>query len=109
VKWVGDNHRVQVALWDAGRWVPAVLVAVKLAAAAWVAARLHESRLLGARAMISWAVAWLLAVLALYGLLVWLVHSPHVPRYFLLLMAVLAVPLARLSAAPVALAWNRHR
>ena len=27
----------------------------------------------------------------------------------LLLVAILAIPLARLSAAPLALAWNRHR
>jgi hypothetical protein len=27
----------------------------------------------------------------------------------LALVAILAIPLARLSAAPLALAWNRHR
>ena len=48
-------------------------------------------------------------MLALYGLLVWLVDTPLIPRYFLALVAILAIPLARLSAAPLALAWNRHR
>jgi len=48
-------------------------------------------------------------VLALYGLLVWLVSTPFFPRYLLALVAILAIPLARLSAAPLALAWNRHR
>jgi len=47
--------------------------------------------------------------MALYALLVWIAASPHVPRYALMLIAVLAVPLARLSAAPLALASNRHR
>jgi len=36
-------------------------------------------------------------------------RTPHIARYFLLLVAILAIPLARLSAAPLALAWNRHR
>jgi len=35
--------------------------------------------------------------------------GPLVPRYFLALLAILAIPLARVSAAPLALAWNRHR
>jgi hypothetical protein len=41
--------------------------------------------------------------------LVWLLFAPFMPRYLLGLVAILAVPLARLSAAPLALAWNRHR
>jgi hypothetical protein len=48
-------------------------------------------------------------VLALYGLLVWLLDTPHIPHYLLMLLAILAIPLARLSAAPLALASNRHR
>ena len=42
-------------------------------------------------------------------LLAWMFDSPHIPRYFLMLVAMLAIPLARVSAAPLALAWNRHR
>src|SRR5213079_3717466 len=52
---------------------------------------------------------WVLAVLALYGVLVWFFSTPFVARYELALIAILAVPLARISAAPLALAWNRHR
>jgi len=48
-------------------------------------------------------------VLALHGLLVWLVDAPIFPSYLLLLVAILAIPLARVSAAPLALAWNRHQ
>jgi hypothetical protein len=32
-----------------------------------------------------------------------------VGRHLFLLIAILAVPLVRISAAPLALAWNRHR
>ena len=46
---------------------------------------------------------------ALYGVLVWFFSTPFVERYVLALIAILAVPLARISAAPLGLAWNRHR
>ena len=53
---------------------------------------------------------WLVVVLALSGLFVWLLSLPPLmPRTVPLLVAILAVPWARLSAAPLALAWNRHR
>jgi hypothetical protein len=55
------------------------------------------------------AACWLVAVLALHGLFAWFWATPHVAGYFFLLIAILEVPLARLSAAPLALAWNRHR
>jgi hypothetical protein len=107
--WIHDSRRVVAALWDAFPWILAVLVAVKMSAGAWVATRLYRSRLLSDRALVSGAACWLVAVLALYGVLVWLVLGPLIPRYFLMLLAILAVPLARVSAAPLALAWNRHR
>jgi hypothetical protein len=55
------------------------------------------------------AASWCVAVFALYGVLVWMFDTPHIPHYLLMLLAILAMPLARLSAAPLALAWNRHR
>jgi hypothetical protein len=41
--------------------------------------------------------------------LAWLTDTPHIPRYLVMLVAILFVPLARLSAAPLAIARNRHR
>ncbi|MCA1826514.1 MAG: hypothetical protein LC689_06190 [Myxococcales bacterium] len=108
-KWLHDSWGARAALWSALPWIAAVLVCVKTFAAAWVATRLHRSRLLSDRALVTGAAGWLAAVLALHGLLIWLVWAPLIPRYFLLLVAILAVPLARMSAAPLALAWNRHR
>ena len=108
-QWIHDNRDVQGALWEAVPWILAVLVGLKMSAAAWVATRLHRSRLLGDRALVTGAASWCVAVLALYGLFGWLVSGPLIPRYFLVLLAILAMPLARLSAAPLALAWNRHR
>ncbi len=108
-QWIIDNGDVRAALWDAFLWIPAVLVCVKMSAAAWVATRLHRSRVLSDRTLVTGAACWLVVVLALHGLLVWLVATPFIPRYFLALLAILAIPLARLSAAPLALTWNRHR
>ena len=76
---------------------------------AWVAARLCRSGLFSDHALVTGAACWTAAVFALYGVLVWMVDGALIPRYFLLLVAILAVPLARLSATPLALAWNRHR
>ena len=46
---------------------------------------------------------------ALYGLLVWIVPAMLIRGYLLALVAILVMPLARVAAAPLALAWNRQR
>jgi len=109
VQWIIDNNSVQRALWDALPLILAILVGVKMSAAAWIATRLYRSRLLRDRWLVTGAACWCLAVLALYGVLAWFLATPFFPRYVLALVAILAMPLARLSAAPLALAWNRHR
>ncbi|HEX3532487.1 MAG TPA: hypothetical protein VH988_35975 [Thermoanaerobaculia bacterium] len=107
--WISRNGSVQATLWDALPWIAAVLVCCKMSAAVWIATRLYDSRLLSDRTLVLGAACWSVAVLALYGLLVWFFSTPLIPRYFLVLIAILEIPLARLSAAPLALAWNRHR
>jgi len=109
VEWIIDRPSVQRTLWNALPLILAVLVAIKMSAAAWIATRLDRGRLLGDRALVLGAACWCAAVLALYGVLVWFFSTPFVAHYLLALIAILAVPLARLSAAPLALAWNRHR
>jgi hypothetical protein len=101
--WIIEHGAVLAALLEALPWILAVLAGLKLCAAAWVA------RLLSDRTLVAGAACWLVLVLALHGLLVWLVATPFIPSYLLLLVAILATPLARVSAAPLALAWNRHR
>jgi hypothetical protein len=107
--WVIGNRFLMGVLWNAFPWIAAVLVCIKLSAAVWIAMRLRDSRLLSDRTLVIGAVCWDVAVFALYGLLVWLAPALLFRSYFLALVAILAVPLARLSAAPLALAWNRHR
>src|SRR5438445_3465140 len=109
VEWIIDSPSVQRALWNALPLILAGLVGLKMSAAAWIATRLDRNRLLGDRALVAGAACWVLAVLALYGVLVWFFSTPFVAHYVLALIAILAVPLARISAAPLALAWNRAR
>lgn len=108
-QWLEDHKSAQGLLWAEAPAILAALVGLKMLAAAWVAARLARSGLLSDRALVSGAVIWAAVVLALYGVLGWLVSGPLIPRFFLALVAILLVPLARVSAAPLALAWNRHR
>jgi hypothetical protein len=107
--WIIEHGAVLAALLEALPWILAVLAGLKLCAAAWVVTRLYDARLLSDRTLVAGAACWLVLVLALHGLLVWLVATPFIPSYLLLLVAILATPLARVSAAPLALAWNRHR
>ena len=85
------------------------LVVLKMIAAVWIATRLSSTRLLSDRTLVAGAACWRWRCFALYGLLVWWSTHRSFPRYVLALVAILAIPLVRLSAAPLALAWNRHR
>ena len=103
------DRETLIAAWNAITWIPAVLVAIKMTAAAWIATQLYRSRALADRTLVTGAATWMLAVFALYGVFAWMASTPHIPDYWLLLAAILFVPLPRLAAAPLALAWNRHR
>jgi hypothetical protein len=108
IYWIGEREVLR-ALWESFVWILVVLVCLKMSAVAWIFTRLYDSRLVSDRTLVTGAACWCAAVLFLYGVLVWLVDSPLFAQYYLAMIAILAVPLARLSAAPLALAWNRHR
>ena len=107
-EWLIETRRLG-RLWSALPQILALLVCVKMSAAVWIATRLYRSRLVSDLALVTGAACWCVAVFALYAILVWMLDTPHIPHYLLMLLALLATPLARLSAAPLALAWNRHR
>ena len=109
VQWVSGQDAVKAALWGAFQSILWALVGLKMIAAGWVATRLYRRQVLSDRTLVTGAAGWCVAVLALYALLTWLLFTPAMPRYVLGLVTILAVPLVRLSAAPLALAWNRHR
>lgn len=95
--------------WVVLYWTLGLIVAARTVLACWIATRLHRDRLLAERPLIVGAAVWLAVVAAVYGVLLWLFSTPYMPRFLLLLIATVTVPLVRLSAAPLALAWNRHR
>jgi hypothetical protein len=107
-EWIMEGGRLG-ELWSALPLIFAIMVSVKMIAAVWIILRLYHGRLLSDRTLVIGAASWSVAVFALYGVLVWLLDTPHIPHYLLMLLAILAIPLARFSAAPLALAWNRHR
>ncbi|MEM7588060.1 MAG: hypothetical protein AAF560_32025, partial [Acidobacteriota bacterium] len=108
--WILDHSREVIAnLWNALLWIFLVLACCKLTAAAWVATRLYDRRLLDDRRLVLGVLTWTVIVLVLYALLMWLLPTMVFRTYFLALLAILAVPLVRIAAAPLALDWNRHR
>ena len=108
-EWIADSAPARSWLWNWWQLFPLVLAALKIGAAIWVATRLVRSRLVSDRVLVIGAASWMLAVVLLHAVLVWWVDMPYVPPHLLLLIAILAVPLVRVSAAPLALDWNRHR
>jgi hypothetical protein len=108
IYWIGERA-VIAWLWDWLVKILGVLVFLKMSAAIWIATRLSEQQLVSDRTLVTGAACWCAAVFGLWGVLVWLADSALMPRYGFGLVAILAIPLARLAAAPLALAWNRHR
>jgi polyhydroxybutyrate depolymerase len=109
VHWLLEDKNA-VVLWYAVPWILGGLAAFKMSAAALLATRLYRGRVVGDRTLVAGAASWSVVVLALYGVLVWLMSTPPViPRHIPALVAILAVPLVRPAATPLALAWNRHR
>jgi hypothetical protein len=106
--WIVETRRLGV-VWGALPTVFAVLVCCKMIAAGWIAVRLFRDRLVRDSTLLVGAASWCVAVFALYRVLEWMFDTPLPPHYLLMLLAILATPLARLSAAALALAWNRHR
>ena len=109
VEFVFASREAEIALMNALPWIPPVLAAVKMPVASWILIRLHRGGVISNRALVIGAVAWTTAVVALHAVFSWFVDTPLLPHDVFWAVAIVAVPLTRLSAAPLALAWNRHR
>ena len=108
-RWLTRDGEAIALLWDWWQWGLVALVGLKMTGAAWLAIRLGAGGLLADRTLVTGAACWVMVVFVLFGVFVWFVDTALIPHYVLLLIAILQVPLMRLSAAPLALAWNRHR
>jgi hypothetical protein len=109
LKWTWEHKRVVAWIWDAIPAILAVLVTLKTIAALAVYRALARRRVLTERALVTSAALWSAGVFALYGTAVWFWDTTILPHYVMGMMAILIVPLARVSLAPLALDWNRHR
>ncbi len=104
-----ESPSVLAWIWRSLPAALSLLVVARVSSASWVFGRLLERRLVAESRLVVIASLWVLAVLGLFAALVWLVPSVLFPRHQLLLLALAMVPLARLSATPLALDWSRHR
>jgi hypothetical protein len=96
-------------VWEVLPWWAGVAALVKLLAAAWAGRALLRRGLIERRALLRLLGVWAVTALGLFGLARGTVLFDDVPLSLLASGAVLIVPLVRLAAAPLALAWNRHR
>jgi len=99
------HERVRVI----GPWLMAGAVSIKLLLAAIALRLLHRRRLVSDGTLAAFAAAWLVTAGTLFSLLRWVIPSEMVATSTIAMGIVLVMPLARLSAMPLALAWNRHR
>jgi hypothetical protein len=90
-------------------WMLGGVVALKFALAGWAISASRRRGLLSAGTAGKLVGLWCLAAALLFALLAWLVPTDMVETRWLAFAVVLFLPLGRLLAAPLALAWNRHR
>jgi hypothetical protein len=96
-------------LWDALPLWAGGAALIKLLAGAGVGLALLRRGLVSPPALARLLALWLLAAGGLFVLAYGAVPDGAAPVSLLASGAVLGVPLVRLAAAPLALAWNRHR
>jgi hypothetical protein len=107
--WAYHHPEAHATLWRLAWWGAAAAVALKLLVGGWAVRALYRRRLVPPRALAGWLAVWLLAALALFAALAWLLPPGLMAVSGCAFAAVLLVPLARLALAPLALEWNRHR
>ena len=107
--WVFMHPEYHDDLLAAVPWALGLAAALKLLLGAWLVCAVIRRRLIQARLMERLLAAWLLTAAGLTGLLCWLIPHSLAPLQMVTAYVVLALPLVRISLAPLALAWNRHR
>lgn len=109
VGWIYRHPEVHDIVFKVLPTLLGVVVLCRMLLAAWALRQALRQGLLQPQTAARWAAGWLLLASMLFGLLVWAGPPEIVPRYYLAYGVLFALPMARLAAAPVTLAWNRHR
>ncbi len=107
VSLLGSLEAIPAAL-AALPYVLAVAVLLKLLLAGWFARRLWRRGLVGPGVLAIAAAVWVIAAVGVVAGLGWLA-SDRASFATAALGVALVLPLNRFAAAPLALAWNRHR
>jgi hypothetical protein len=107
-KWAVQQDFFDPFLHNAGGWVGGA-VALKLLAAGVLVRSLLRRRLVGKLILARLLAGWLLAAVVLSAFAAVVLPAGSVSLPLVAGVVVLCLPLTRLAAAPLALAWNRHR
>ncbi|HUY88674.1 MAG TPA: hypothetical protein VMV10_08065 [Pirellulales bacterium] len=95
--------------WRLLPWLVGAAILAKSLAAVFILRALWQSKLVAHRSLQKYLAVWCLVTIALAGSLVAIAPTGSVSVWAALAGAVLLVPLNRLTAAPLALNWDRHR
>jgi hypothetical protein len=90
-------------------WLLGLLILCRLLVAGLALRQGLRQGLFEPRPALRCLTAWVLLGSALFGLLAYVLPADLVPLDYLAYAILLTLPMARLAAAPLALAWNRHR
>jgi hypothetical protein len=107
--WIYKHPEIHEHLLALLPWLLGLLLACRLGVAGLALREGVRRRVLEPRTAVRWVTAWVCVASTLFGLLVYAVTSERVPVYNLAFAVLFAMPMARLTVAPLALAWNRHR
>lgn len=107
--WVFMHPEYRADLWSAVPWLLAEAAVLKLALAGWSLRAIRRRRLVDSPLLSRLLAGWLLTAACMIALVHWLVPGELAPWYLVVPCVVLVLPLVRISLAPLALAWNRHR
>ena len=107
--WIFKQPQIREQLLALVPWLLGLLIACRLSLAGLALRAGLRRRVLEPRTAVRWVIAWVCVALTLFGLLAYAVPAERVPVYNLAFAVLFAMPMARLTAAPLALAWNRHR
>jgi hypothetical protein len=101
-----ETHKATLAVLP---WVLATVIVCRLLLALFALRQVVRNGLLAPPTVARWLAIWLLFAAALFGLLALSVLADRVAMHYLAFAVLSAMPMARLAATPLALAWNRHR
>jgi hypothetical protein len=103
------NPRALVIVDAVAPWLLGPAVLCRLLAAGWALREVLRRGFVSQRMAALWLAGWLLFASLLLVTLLCTVPSALVPTHYVVFAVLFALPMARLTATPLALDWNRHR